>query len=291
VARQKVMIAGTEVQVSKAQDTATAAAAVGKGKGKGKGKSDGDGDGEETSDTLDSNSNGNGNSNSKGNGNSNRSSSGQGNGQTKKKGKYSHKDSNNTDKDKNPNGTSSDNKKTKRKKYVIYTDNPAVGKVENEAIEMASETVIVTEAGIGGEIGTETGTIISNESVTVNDSMSGENDNSHIIDNTTVTSTEEMIKVENRQENDAKKSEKMKIEILEEKMRVEERKKEGLEKLLRESVLNAQKEEEEQERNEDEIELSRKGGRGTFSVGCLPKPLNCPKGNTLFPGTYVRSFL
>ena len=77
----------------------------------------------------------------------------------------------------------------------------------------------------------------------------------------------------------------MKIEIIEEKMRVEERKKEGIEKLSKESVLNAQREEDEQERNEDEIELSRKGGRGTFSVGCLPKPLNCPKGNTLFPGT------
>ena len=30
--------------------------------------------------------------------------------------------------------------------------------------------------------------------------------------------------------------------------------------------------------------LSRKGGRGTFSVGCLPKPLMSPKGNILFPG-------
>lgn len=277
------MIAGTEVQVLKAQDTATATAVQ-----KGKGMSDGDG--EEASDTLNNDSN----SNSNGNGSSNRSSTGQGNCQTKKKGKYSHKDSDdkNKDKEKNPNGTSSDYKKKKRKKYVIYTDNPALGKVENESIEMASETVIVTDAGAvtGREIviGTEIGTSISNESLVVNDSMSGENDYSHIIENTNLTVGEDFNKLE--KEIDIKKSDKMKIEIMEEKMRVEERKKEGLEKLLKESVLNAQKEEEEQERNEDEIELSRKGGRGTFSVGCLPKPLNCPKGNTLFPGTYLRTF-
>jgi hypothetical protein len=285
------MIAGTEVQVLKAQDTVTAAGAVGKGQS--------NGDCEETSDTLNNDSNSNSNSNSNGNSNSNRSSSGQGNGQTKKKGKYSHKDSDEKDKDKNPNGTSSDNKKKKRKKYVIYTDNPAVGKVENESVEMASEAITAAEVGTGRESGVvigaekekEIGTIISNESAIVNDSMSGENNNSHIIENTIITTTEEMVKVEKRLEDDIKKSDKLKIEIMEEKMRVEERKKEGLEKLLKESVLNAQKEEEEQERNEDEIELSRKGGRGTFSVGCLPKPLNCPKGNTLFPGTHVRTYL
>lgn len=271
------MIAGTEVQVLKAQDTAT---------GVGKGKDKSDGDEEEASDTLNSD------QNSKSNSDSNRSSSGQGNGQTKKKGKYSHKDSNKNDKDreKNPNGTSSDNKKKKRKKYVIYTDNPAVGKVENESTEIASEAVVVTTAGAGIEAGTEEGTgiktITSNESVLANDSMFGGSNNSHIID-TNITVVEDFKKFE--KENKIKKSDKMKNEIMEEKMRLEERKKEGLEKLLKESVLNTLKEEEEQERNEDEIELSRKGGRGTFSVGCLPKPLNCPKGNTLFPGTYVRA--
>ena len=38
----------------------------------------------------------------------------------------------------------------------------------------------------------------------------------------------------------------------------------------------------------DTDDVSRKGGRGTFSVGCLPKPLMSPKGNVLFPGVNMR---
>ena len=251
------MIPGTEVQVPKVQDVAAEVKSK-------------DGD---NSDILNDNNNSKDISNSDINSDS-KGAKNHSNGQNKKKGKYSHKGDDDKDKEKNPNGTISDNKKKKRKKYVIYTENPAVCVEENTSID----TKIVTEADIG--------MLTSNESKSLNVIMSDENSHSNIIENSNSLITEEF-KENGKEKNNIKKSDDLKVEIMDEKIRAEERKKEGLEKLKQESVLNSQKEEEEQERNEEEIELSRKGGRGTFSVGCLPKPLNCPKGNTLFPGAYL----
>lgn len=251
------MIPGTEVQVPKVLDVTSEVKSK-------------DGD---NSDNFNDNSNSNNISNSDNNSDS-KGAKNHSNGQNKKKGKYSHKDNDDKDKEKNPNGTVSDNKKKKRKKYVICTESPVVSVEENTSID----TKIVTEADIG--------ILSSNESKSLNIIMSDENSHSNIIENSNSLITEEF-KENGKEKNNIKKSDDLKVEIMDEKIRAEERKKEGLEKLKQESVLNSQKEEEEQERNEEEIELSRKGGRGTFSVGCLPKPLNCPKGNTLFPGAYL----
>ena len=261
VARQKVMIPGTEVQVPKVQDVVAEV------------KSNGG----ENSDNLHDNNN---DSNNIGNSDirsDSKSAKNYSNGQNKKKGKYSHKDNDEKDKEKDSNGTISDNKKKKRKKFVIYTENPAVRTEENAFIE----TRIVKEADIG--------ILISDESKSLYVIMSDENNHLNITDNSNLLITTEELKKNEKEKNNTsvKKFDDLKLEIMEEKIRAEERKKEGFEKLKKEFVLNSQKEEEEQERNEEEIELSRKGGRGTFSVGCLPKPLNCPKGNTLFPGPYL----
>ena len=241
------MVAGTEVQVPKAQDAPTAVV---------KSKSG------QTSDNLNDYNN-----------SSSISVKDPSNGQNKKKGKYSHKDNDDQQKEKNPNGSNSDNKKKKRKKYVIYSENPPVGEVENASIKTETEAT--------------TRTINLSESEAVNVIISDENDNSKSRHSSNISITDEFKKI--GKENNSKNSNNQKIEILEEKMRVEERKKLGLEKLKLELVLNGQEEEEEQERSKEEIELSRKGGRGTFSVGCLPKPLNCPKGNTLFPGLFLQT--
>lgn len=252
------MIPGTEVQVPKVQDVVAEV------------KSN---SGDNSDNSIDNN-----NSNNIGNNDINsdsKSAKNHSNGQNKKKGKYSHKDNDDKDKEKNPNGTISDNKKKKRKKYVIYTENPAVCAEENVSIE----TKIVNEADIGMHV--------SDDSKSLNVIMSDKNSHSNIIDNTNSLIVTEELKKNEKEKNNIKKSDDLKLEIKEEKIRAEERKKDVLEKLKLESVLNSQKEEEEHERNEEEIELSRKGGRGTFSVGCLPKPLNCPKGNTLFPGAYL----
>jgi hypothetical protein len=85
--------------------------------------------------------------------------------------------------------------------------------------------------------------------------------------------------------NTEKSADEKKLEIINEKLRSEKRKEQEVIKQNEDTFSTALKEEEEQERNEEEKEeVSRKGGRGTFSVGCLPKPLNSPKGNKLFPG-------
>ena len=190
----------------------------------------------------------------------------------KSRGKYSHKDreKSNTEKgeisenaENGIEGDASDKKRKKRKKYVIYTE---IAPVQIDEAVRTFEEHSMEESN--SEIPT---TIIQNLK---NEITTGEDKNNS------------EIKIEKK-----RTAEELKDEIKNEKLRKEERKKElAAEKEQKAKLIGTQngEEEVEVERNEEEKEeLSRKGGRGTFSVGCLPKPLNSPKGNVLFPGTCV----
>lgn len=206
----------------------------------------------------------------------------------KSKERYSHKDK---EKDKtelnpnssNPNTDENDKKRKKRKKYVIYSENssaPPEGSVQNEnGINMENNGVFECVSNIREIIPVYSKLIGLSENNNTEKYI--ENDeNKHDVEKIAVTSNTEK-----------KSADDKKLEIINEKLRAEKRKEQEAMKLDEETLSTALKEEEEQERNEEEKEeVSRKGGRGTFSVGCLPKPLNCPKGNKLFPGKSI-SFL
>ena len=233
--------------------------------------------------------------------------------QSDKKSKYSHKDrpknkddekkksetnyetTSNNDERKNPNSgnyNENDKKRKKRKKYVVYTE------TESSSTSSAKEGEIMKEVGKSEDFDTN----LNNENQLCKNSSNENVDkdmNANIVSNLSIDG-EDILNTKIFKVKNTKSAKEMTLEIAEEKKRKEERKKDKVTKMM-----NSNKSDEEignvggEEGDEIEIDaedlldtddVSRKGGRGTFSVGCLPKPLMSPKGNVLFPGVNMRFF-
>ena len=220
---------------------------------------------------------------------------------SEKKGKYSHKerpkykdDEKNeietNDEKKNPNNgnyNDNDKKRKKRKKYVIYTEAEHTSTSLIKEEEITKDDGKLQESVMKSDNENQLDKSFSNENV--------KNDiNEKIVSNLSIVEDDKLDKKIQKIKN-TKSAKEMSLEILEEKKRKEERKKDKAVKMM---DLNKREEGTGKEEGEegDEIEIdaedvldtddvSRKGGRGTFSVGCLPKPLMSPKGNVLFPGS------
>ena len=222
---------------------------------------------------------------------------------SEKKGKYSHKDKPKykdnekneivtNDEKKNPNNgnyNDNDKKRKKRKKYVIYTEAEHTSTSLIKEVEITKDVGKLQESDMKSDNENQFDKKNSNEYV-------NNNINERIVSNLLIVENNTFDKKIQKIKN-TKSAKEMSLEILDEKKRKEERKKDKIIKMmdLEKRVEGTGKEEGEEgdeiEINAEDVletdDVSRKGGRGTFSVGCLPKPLMSPKGNVLFPGANI----
>ena len=235
---------------------------------------------------------------------------------------------NNDDLKKNPNKSydnENDKKRKKRKKYVVYTEVESVSTSiakegensmdgnNNIGINESSNIDIYMEANnkIDDMDKIHNNSNISNQIINKNNTLTSKIQNVQITKSAiemNIVIAEEKKRKEERKQNKAVKANgitslKNKVDKndgcddngkghkrIEEVIEREERDEDGI------GIGIEMERDEDRDRDEDEDrldidELSRKGGRGTFSVGCLPKPLMSPKGNVLFPGMYRHSLL